>query len=268
MNNNLHSFRHRLAFVVVMFCLITGGGLRWAAAGELNKVPSRPDVKTTVFWQATPDASATLFIFPGGGGGFGQVEDGWPTSNNFLVRTSKLWAKEKFNLAIFGRPNDSDDLSYDDRISETHIQDVQAVLAWVKIQSAAPIWVVGTSRGTVSAAATLIRVSDSQIAGGVFTSSVVEHKYAGALPRQDLGKIKIPVLVYHHEKDACHVCRPYEVPSILSGLKNSPIKKLMMVSGGANPAGNPCAGQHWHGFIGMEQEAVSSISSWIRDPKI
>jgi dienelactone hydrolase len=237
-----------------------------AHAGELVKVPTRPDIKATVFWQATEGATDTLFVFPGGGGGFGKVENGWPTSNNFLVRTSKLWAAEGFNLAIFGRPNDSDELGYEDRISDTHMQDVKAVLEWVKSKSAAPIWVVGTSRGTVSTAFTLINLQDSQIAGGVVSSSVVAYKKAGALPKQDLKQIKVPVLVYHHEKDACDVCRPNEVPSILSGLKNSPVKKLMMVSGGSNPTGSPCEGNHWHGFIGMEQQAVSDISAWIKHP--
>jgi hypothetical protein len=249
---------------------ITALALVWCLgtvrAGEVVKVPTRPDVKTSVFWQATEGATATLFVFPGGGGGFGKIEDGWPTSNNFLVRTSKLWAAQGFNLAIFGRPNDSEELGYDDRISDIHMQDVKAVLEWVKKQSAAPIWIIGTSRGTVSTAATLINIQDSQIAGGVVSSSVVEFKYAGALPWQDLGKIKIPVLVYHHEKDACHACKPYEVPGIIKGLKNSPIKKLMMVSGGTNPKGNPCEGNHWHGFIGMEPQAVVDISSWIKNP--
>jgi hypothetical protein len=52
----------------------------------------------------------------------------------------------------------------------------------------------------------------------------------------------------------------------VSGLKNSPIEKLMMVSGGSNPTGSPREGNHWHGFIGMEQQAVSDISDWIRQP--
>jgi len=241
-------------------------GLGIVYAGELVKVPTRPDIKATVFWQATEGATATLFVFPGGGGGFGKVENGWPTSNNFLVRTSKLWAAEGFNLAIFGRPNDSDELGYEDRISDTHMQDVKAVLEWVKSKSASPIWVVGTSRGTVSTASMLINLQDSQIAGGVVSSSVVAYKKAGALPKQDLKQIKVPVLVYHHEKDACDICRPNEVPSILSGLKSSPTKKLMTVSGGSNPTGSPCEGNHWHGFIGMEQQAVSEISDWIKHP--
>lgn len=152
-----------------------------AIAGELIKVPTRADIKTTVFWHSTEGATATLFIFPGGGGGFGKVEEGWPTSNNFLVRTSRMWAAQGFNLVIFGRPNDSDELGYDDRISDTHMQDVRTVLEWVKKRTRTPIWIVGTSRGTVSTAAALINIQDQQIAGGVVAASVVEYKYKGAL---------------------------------------------------------------------------------------
>ena len=52
----------------------------------------------------------------------------------------------------------------------------------------------------------------------------------------------------------------------LVGLSNAPIKKLMVVNGGANPTGDECAGQHWHGFIGMESEAISHIAEWIKAP--
>ncbi len=262
------TFKFAWAFVSVIVAIAATflSGFSAATAGELVKVPTRTDTKTTVFWHATEGATATLLVFPGGGGGFGRVEDGWPTSNNFLVRTTKLWVAEGFNVAIFGRPNDSDELGYEDRISDSHMQDVKAVLGWVKSKSSAPIWVVGTSRGTISTVSTLINIQDSQIAGGVVTSSVVAYKKVGALPKQDLKIIKVPVLVYHHEKDACELCKPHEVPNILSGLKNSPIKKMMMVSGGSNPTGSPCEGNHWHGFIGMEAQAVADISTWIKKP--
>jgi len=71
----------------------------------------------------------------------------------------------------------------------------------------------------------------------------------------------------HVPGTAGHVGPEYsEVPGIISGLKNSATKKLMMASGGANPTGNPCEGNHWHGFIGMEQQAVIDISTWIKKP--
>jgi len=47
---------------------------------------------------------------------------------------------------------------------------------------------------------------------------------------------------------------------------NVPIKMLMLVGGGANPIGDVCTGQHWHGFIGMERVAVDQIAGWIKAP--
>jgi pimeloyl-ACP methyl ester carboxylesterase len=218
-----------------------------------------------MFWEAREGAKATVFLFPGGGGGFGKVEDGRPTSNNFLVRTVTYWLDNGFNVAIFGRPSDSNELDYADRVSESHLADIRATLDFVKTQSSAPIWLVGTSRGTISATTTAINIHDQILAGMVLTSSVTNFKKVGAVPRQDLAAIKMPVLVLHHTKDACPVCQPHEVPAILRGLKNSPAKKEIMVSEGGNPTGDPCAGLHWHGFIGMEKEAVDIISGWIRD---
>jgi hypothetical protein len=40
-----------------------------------------------------------------------------------------------------------------------------------------------------------------------------------------------------------------------------------MMDGGSGPRGNPCEALHWHGYIGMERDAVSAIADWIRDPR-
>lgn len=237
-----------------------------AHAGELIKLPTREGVTANVLWHETPNAKATVFIVPGGGGGFGRVENGLPTSGNFLVRTAQIWINEGFNYAVFGRPTDMNELDYPDRISSKHLADLKATVAFLKTKTNTPIWLVGTSRGTISAAHLLINEPDSAIAGGVLTASVTAYKKIGAVPSQDLQKIKVPMLVFHHSGDACEICRPHEVPAILSNLKNAPIKKLMMVSGGSGATGNPCEGQHFHGFIGMETEAVQAIAQWIRNP--
>lgn len=234
------------------------------AEGTLFKVPTREAVTTTLFWETAPNAKATVLLFPGGGGGFGKVEDGKAMSNNFLVRSEPYFIANGFNVAIFGRPSDSEELDYPDRISETHMTDVRKVLEFVKTKSDAPVWVVGTSRGTISATATAINLHS--IAGLVLTSSVVNYKKVGAVPKQDLAAIRIPVLILHHSKDECVLCRPYEIPAILRGLTNAPVKKEIMVDGGANPSGDVCAALHWHGFIGMEQVAVKLISNWINAP--
>jgi len=135
----------------------------------------------------------------------------------------------------------------------------------VQTKANAPIWLVGTSRGTLSATAAAIRMSD-QIAGLVLSSSVVSTKKPGAVPIQNLAAITVPVLVLHHSKDACPICDPRGVPAILNGLTHAPVKKLLMVSGGQDPSGNVCEALHWHGYVGIEKEAVEQIADWIRAP--
>lgn len=235
------------------------------AEGTVFKVPTRDGVTTTLFWEPAPDAKATVFLFPGGAGGFGKVEAGKATGLNFLVRSEPYFIASGFNVAIFGRPSDSQDLDYADRISETHMTDVRKVLEFVKRKADVPVWMVGTSRGTISVTAAAINMPDA-MAGVVLTSSVVSYKKPGAVPKQDLAQIKVPVLVLPHAKDACTLCQPHEVPAILRGLKNAQTKKEIMVSGGENPTGNVCEALHWHGFIGMEREAVDLIANWIKAP--
>lgn len=235
-----------------------------AAAGELVKVPSRDGVRVTMFWQESAKAVGTVLLFPGGGGGFGQIQAGAPTSRNFVVRSHRYFVDGGYNVAIFGRPSDSDELDYADRISAPHLADIEAVLAEVQRRSELPIWLVATSRGTISATHAAIHLQSKQLAGLVLTASVVSFKKPGAIPRQSIARIQLPTLVVHHKRDGCVHCQPHEVGNILNGLTGTRYKQLLWVDGGHSPVGDPCAGQHFHGFINYEQETVAGILAWMR----
>lgn len=239
-----------------------------AADGRLIRFPTRALVNVPTFWVSQPDAPATLVLLPGGMGGIGTLnEEGWPGSSNFLIRSGKLFAEQGFNVAMVARPSDIKDLDYRIRTSEAHMADLRTVLAELKKLSPAPIWLVGTSRGTISAAAFAISEKSRGLVDGiVLTSSVTSFRMPGAVPTQELEKITVPILVLHHEKDSCRVCQPHELPQLMKRLTNAPISKQIMVSGGGNATGDPCDALHWHGFIGMEREAVGLISDWIRKP--
>lgn len=236
------------------------------AADEIIRLETRPGAKVPFYYMKRPGAVATVILLPGGSGGFGTPVDGQPSGGNFLVRSRDYFAEAGLNVAVMSRVSDKNDLDYADRVAEDHLTDIRKLVDYVKADSGLPVWLVGTSRGTVSATAAAIKFGNADLAGIVLTSSVVNYKKVGAVPTQDLDAIRIPVLVVHHERDACVLCRPHEVPAILRGLKNAPVKKLVMVNGGGNPMGDPCEAQHFHGFIGMEKEAVGLITDWIKRP--
>jgi pimeloyl-ACP methyl ester carboxylesterase len=254
----------RLCVILAAF----GAAAAQAADGVMLRVPTRDGVTVPVFWVAQDDAAATLVLLPGGTGAIGQVPDGgWPDGTNFLIRSGRLFAAHRFNLAMVSRPSDVQDLDYAFRNSDAHLDDLRAVLAFARARSAAPLWLVGTSRGSISAAAAAVAARDDRvIAGVVLTSSITHYAKAGALPYQQLERIDVPVLLVHHRRDACRWCEPRAMADQLARLTAAPVRKLAMVDGGTGATGDPCEPMHWHGFVGMEGAVVDLISAWIKQP--
>jgi len=239
---------------------------QFAGAQDALKIVSTRNSQTISYWWMPRDnAQATVLLFPGGVGGMGY-KNGRPESGNFLVRTRYYFAAEGFNVAILGNPSDKRALDWDWRTSTEHATDVKNIIADIRTRKDTPVWIVGTSAGTVSVAAIGINLPD-QLAGIVLTSSVTSFRVPGAVPRQNLEDIRVPVLVYHHQHDACVITPARETTWIMSKLKNASVKKLLVVTGGENPTGDPCDAFHWHGFIGMEARAVKDIADWIKNPQ-
>jgi predicted alpha/beta-hydrolase family hydrolase len=254
------SRRFRLWLLVLATCAAAA-----TRADQLITLPTRSGVTVSYWYMPHANASATLVLLPGGAGGIG-LRDGRPQSGNFLVRSRDLFAAEGFNVAIVGRPTDVADMDTGFRAGAAHMQDLGGVVDDLLARTNAPLWLVGTSRGTVSAAAAAIAIGPPRLAGVVLTSSITAFKLPGAVPTQRLSEVRVPVLVLHHEKDACPSCAPHEVSWILSGLTQAPVKKLLWASGGEGARGDPCEAFHWHGYVGMEAQAVQWIASWVRQP--
>jgi pimeloyl-ACP methyl ester carboxylesterase len=248
-----------------VFCgLCLGLTPSWASE-SLVTVPTRDGQKIAYWWMPQEGATATVILLSGGSGGIG-FRDGEPSSNNFLIRSRELFRSEGLNVALLGNPSDMRDMDDVWRTSEAHRTDVHNVMTDIRARSTAPMWLVGTSRGTVSATALALALQD-QLSGVVLTASITSQSEAAAVPRQAIGQLRLPVLIYHHRQDACRVTPAREADNIFRGLAQAKVKKLMVVDGGHNPTGNPCQALHWHGFIGMEELAVQDIATWMRNPQ-
>jgi hypothetical protein len=131
------------------------------------------------------------------------------------------------------------------------------------------VWLVGTSLGTISAAAAATAQPPLPIAGIVLSSSVTGvNRHTGfSVPMLKLADVRVPVLVMHHKEDSCDVCEPGQAHLIVEAMVNAPVKKLLLVSGGSMfPTGPPCQALHHHGYIGMEKEAAGEITAFIANP--
>lgn len=237
-----------------------------AQADTLLRIDTRPGVQVPVYEMLNPAAHATLVLLPGGNGGFGKLVDGAPSSQNFLVRERQRFVDAGFHVAVVSRPSDIPDLDNGTRTGEAHLADLRQVVTSLKARHGKPVWLIGTSRGTVSAAAAAIALGD-ELAGIVMTSSILAWKLPGALPRQALDKIRIPVLMVHHQDDACWACRAYEAPAVLRALNAAPFRELILISGGGPVSDDACEPHHYHGFIGKEAETIQHITDWIRQPR-
>jgi hypothetical protein len=77
-----------------------------------------------------------------------------------------------------------------------------------------------------------------------------------------LERLRIPVLVIHHEEDGCKYCSYRDIPRLMGKLTGTARKQLLSFKGGTTQ-GDPCEAFAYHGFNGLEREVVSRTATWI-----
>ncbi len=236
-------------------------------AQRVVDVPTRPGV-TQRFVLLTPrEPKAAVVLFAGGHGGLQISDDGRFTwgEGNFLVRARQLFAERDLMVAVVDAPSDRQSPPYLGGFRQTqhHVADIKAVIAWLRKPAPVPVWLVGTSRGTQSAAFVATRLTGPDGPDGlVLTSTILKENRGRPVPDMELGTLKIPVLVVHHEQDGCSLCPYSEIPRLMDKLAPVPRKELLTFKGGAN-RGDPCEAFAYHGYNGLEREVVAQISGWI-----
>lgn len=241
------------------------------AHGEITQkvvdIPTRAGVSQRMVVLSPRDSKAALILFAGGHGGLQISPDGsfgWG-ENNFLVRTRQLFADQGLFVVVVDAPSDRQSPPYlgGFRQRPEHVADIKAVIAWVREQTKLPVWLVGTSRGTQSAAYVATELSGPDGPDGlVLTSTILTEDKGRPVPAMPLGKLRIPVLVVHHEQDGCGHCSFNDIPNLMEKLSGVPKKQLLPFKGGQN-RGKPCEALAYHGFNGLEHEVVAQIAAWI-----
>jgi hypothetical protein len=262
------------------FCLALGlvAGLPFTASAQQSKTETvtvnvRPGVIMRYLAVSGSEPKAALILLTGGNGVLKLDADGkiGALSGNFLIRTRNLFAREGLYVASLDAASDQQGgMNGAVRLSGQHAQDLAKVIADVKQRAGgAPVWVAGTSAGTLTAANVGARLRGNGAHGVVFTSTMtqlVPNLCGKSVYDAELSAFTGPVLIVSHADDGCGCSPGGAGPNnkLLAALKGASAKEQKVFTGGAPPKSGPCDAYAQHGYFGIEADVVKTIAAWIK----
>lgn len=273
------------AILVVVGILLAARQAGAEACGTVFTVATHGST-TTPYSLARPandsgaTAPITLVLLPGGGGHLDLDAGGCPRAltGNSLVRMRPLFQQAGFVTALVDSPSDhtGEDGLKGFRADPRHADDLGRVILDLRHRVGGPVWLVGTSRGSISAVNATSRLHGPAAPDGLVLTSVLMDGDAFArktwvaqtvfeLP---LAAIALPVLLVGHEDDAC-IRSPSDMMAEVAARLGAARRQVAVVTGGPGGAGasqdiESCRGQSPHGFYGQEDEVVAGIARFVR----
>ena len=240
-----------------------------SAAETLLTLSPRPNVSLRVLVDrpATPIGSVVLMA---GGDGVLDLDSqgriGSGLSGNHLVRTRSLYMQAGYAVFV---PDVAADLKGTNnyRFGRAYAQDVAAVVAAAR-EVARPVAIIGTSRGALAVASVFTRQSAVMPDAAVISSGVLmgnEGKGGSASTVGDMMEIRVPVLLLRHRLDACRASAPADADKFKEMLTRSPKVDVVTLEGGGprSKTADPCGAAHYHGFWGIDDQAVVATVKWL-----
>ena len=264
--------------------LAAGPAAAQGACGEPAIIATH-DRSTTAYSIGWPLAAApqkgrvTLVLLAGGPGHLALDAIGCPRKlkGNALVRSRHLFQRAGFITVLVDAPSDhhGQDGLGGFRTSARHAEDIGKIIAAVRARTKAPVWLVGTSRGAISAVNAASRLTGPAAPDGlVITSPVTSGRSGGRKPwvaqtvfSTRLEAIRVPMLVVVHADDSCIRSPPRLARRMLDRI---PAKRAQLVTVTGGPVGRrdaglaACKGRSAHGFLGQEAQLVDGIDRFVR----
>ena len=212
---------------------------------------------TAVLLQFTGVAGTNPFREEGG-----QVRVG----TSFPARTTDRYLQQGLATALLDVPSDQPDgMSPQFRGGSAHVEDAAAVVAQLTARwPDKPLFIVGTSNGTISATNLGLNLNEPRVQGLILTSTVgLMASTMFTVANLPVEQLRLPVLMVHHRDDTC-VLSPYDAANrVRARMTSSPKVDFVSVSGGTPLSGEPCAGVGPHVLAGRDSEIVAAIVDYV-----
>jgi hypothetical protein len=212
-------------------------------------------------------ARASVVLMEGGNGLLSLDATGTIINNgNFLIRSADLFLRNGLNVMMpDAAPAHPVGIGVGFRLSAAHATELQGFINAAVNRWGKPVWVVGTSNGSISTlTAGGFQPALAGLRGVVLTSPVTVVPFADQ-PTFNLyaSRITIPALVVWHRDDHCSFSPPAG-SAILFTVIPSAGKAQRMFEHGHSVAADPCGPFSEHGYAGIEEEVVEKIAEFIR----
>lgn len=225
---------------------------------------------------AAAPVPAAIILFAGGNGVAALDANGFPTNlvNNFLLRSWETFLRKGAAfVAVVDAPSDAPlptGMTGTFRISADHATDIERIIRDIRRFTHLPVWLIGTSNGTLSVASVTSRLaiqgSINKPKGMVLTATrthLLPPDVNLSVFNTNLAAIDVPSLIASHALDACPITKPEGAAQVRDALINAPIARAKLFTGGAPTGSDICGGRHYHGFDGIEPRVVKFIVDWI-----
>ena len=262
----MRSLRHACAAALVFAAAAS------SASAELVRIPVRGSAELRVAIEPQQGAAAYALIFAGGHGKIQLDDAGQPQGlrGNFLIRARRHMAARGIGLVLVDAPSDYQGEAglWPFRMQQGHANDIGQAVALVRQRFGRPVWLVGTSAGSLSVASAARLTGAGRPDGLVFTSSITQPPRRRPVSVFDgnLAAYTGPALVMSHEQDGGQATPASDSPRLLQALASARPKKVLLLTGGSPPRSDPCEAMSQHGFIGIEAQAMNAIADFILRP--
>jgi hypothetical protein len=220
-------------------------------------------VSQHVLFTVPPHPRATIVMLPGGAGDVGIEREGdIRHDDNFVVRTRSLWATRGYAVLIPDAVGHANLRGL--RSSPEYARLVEQLVEFAHRQITGPVFLLGTSQGSIAAMNGAAHAPRGSIAGVVLTESVSVMGGSGeTVFSAEPGLVQAPALVVANRDDGCNVAPPQAAKRIAAAMTGSRDVRVLMVAGGVTRSPKDCGSLSPHGYFGIENQVVGEISGWI-----
>jgi hypothetical protein len=236
-----------------------------AAEGVVQDLPLQGGgFQRVLYTAARRETKGIIVMFPGDTGEIDIEKSGRvKNAKNFVVRSDDLWLDRGYGIVLV------DALDHQSmrgqRSSAEYAEVTKEIIEFAHRQANVPVWVLGTSQGSIAAMNAAAHAGGTQLSGMILTESVSilggSHETVfDAHP----GDVRVPSLVVANTDDRCKVAPPSMAQSIAQSIRHAPTT-VLTVSGGTQRTQDDCGSLTPHGYYGIEEKVVDGIVGWMQE---